>query len=278
MRASSLSNERVVSLLNRYFVPVYVSNEDYRGDGSAPAAERAEYDRIYREALTGGMSAGTVHAYVVTPDGHPIDSLHVARAAQPKLLIEMLERTVRKMHLREGKPAVAPAVQSTRPKGEPDSLTLHLTARVLRGGAWGEFPAEDWIVLRPEEWKKLLPAGAVAAGRSWDFDRAVAAKVLTHFYPATENNDLTTNRLHEQALKATVLSVHDGVVRARIDGRLKMKHPFYHRDDNNVVEATVVGVLEFEPGKGRIRSLRVVTDKATYGGGTFAVALRSLAE
>ena len=37
MRASSLSNPQIISLLNRYFVPVYASNEDYTPKGSAPA-------------------------------------------------------------------------------------------------------------------------------------------------------------------------------------------------------------------------------------------------
>ena len=106
-------------------------------------------------------------------------------------------------------------------------------------------------------------------------DRAVTAKILTHFYPSTENNDVSTNRLDEQSLKATVLSIQDGVVRARLDGRMKMKHPFYHRDDDNFVEATIVGILDFEPGK-KIRSLQLATVTATYGRTAFGVVVRSL--
>jgi hypothetical protein len=55
-----------------------------------------------------------------------------------------------------------------------------------------------------------------------------------------------------------------------------MKHTFYpHREDNNMVEAALVGYLDFDPAKERVRAMRVVTDPATYGGGTFGVALRS---
>src|SRR5919197_3548626 len=97
MRASSLSNEKVISLLNRYFVPVYVSNEDYAEGGSAPAGEKAEKDRIYRETLKAGLSAGTVHAYVLAPDGRVLDSLHVAVAAKTDRLLAMLERAVAKL-------------------------------------------------------------------------------------------------------------------------------------------------------------------------------------
>ena len=51
------------------------------------------YDRVYREALGAkGLSAGTVHAYVVDTGGHVIDSLHVAEAARTERLTAMLER------------------------------------------------------------------------------------------------------------------------------------------------------------------------------------------
>ena len=99
--------------------------------------------------------------------------------------------------------------------------------------------------------------------------------MLTHFYPSTENNDVAKNHLDQQSLKGTVLAVEGGVVRARLDGRLTMKHPFYHRDDDNIVEAGIVGILEFEPGK-KIRSLQLATTTATYGRTAFGVVVRSV--
>jgi hypothetical protein len=284
MRASSLSNKEVIALLNSYFVPVYVSNEDYGKDGPASAAEKAEKERIYREALKAKLSTGTVHAYVLTPEGHPIDSLHVANAAKPEQTIQMLKRAVEKFHLTEGKPVVPPSKQSTPPKGEPGALTLHLTARVLKGGAWGDYPAENWIVLEPAQLKKLLPKAEVNAGESWQLDSKEAAKFLTYFYPATENNDVRTNQIEHEALTATIISITDGVARARLDGSLRMIHSFYRppypkptagRGRSEVVETKLIGLLDFEPGTETIRSLRLVTDGATYGGGTFAVAVQS---
>jgi len=56
-----------------------------------------------------------------------------------------------------------------------------------------------------------------------------------------------------------------------------MKHTFYPgRADNNFVNATVAGYLDFEIAPARVRTLRLVTDHATYGVGTFGVAVRSL--
>jgi hypothetical protein len=292
MRASSLANAKVIALLNRYYVPVYVSNEDYARTGSAAAEEKAERNRIWQEAAKRGLSSGTVHVYILAPDAHVIDSLHVATASKVDQTLALLERNVEKLKTAPGKPLVAPTPQSACPKTAAECLVLHLTERNLqrranelvpvrpnlgetRSGNWGAYAAEDWIVLERSEWRKLLPTERVAAGASWELDRDVAGKVLTHFYPSTENNSVSTNRLDEQALKATVLSIQDGVVLARLDGRLNMKHPFYHRDDDNFVEATIVGILEFEPGK-KIRSLQFATTKATYGRTAFGVVVRSV--
>jgi hypothetical protein len=282
----------VISLLNRYFVPVYLSNEDYSKDGPAPAEDKAERDRIFREALKAKLSTGTVHVYILDPDGHPIDSQHVAVASKVEKLTEMLERTVEKLKLEDGKPLVKPVTQSVAPRPDADVLVLHLTARTLtrkadewlpvkpalgetRSSGWGAFAVEDWIVLKKDECSKLLPEGDVTAGKSWDLDKQVAAKVLKHFYPSTENNDVAKNRIDEQQLRATVLSVKDGVVRARVDGGLKMKHAFYHKDDDNFVDATIVGILDYDPATKKIRSLQLASDKATYGRTTFGVVVRS---
>ena len=77
-------------------------------------------------------------------------------------------------------------------------------------------------------------------------------------------------------MTATVLSVNDGVALARLDGRLRMKHTFYHKEDGNVVDANLVGYIEFGVKSKHIRKLRLATDSAAYGGGTFAAAVRSV--
>lgn len=273
---------------------MYTSNEDYAAKGPAPAEEKAERNRIWRDALKAGLSSGTVHVYILDPDGKVIDSQHVAVAAKVDELTAMLERVVERLHTPAGEPIVAPACQSRAPQAAADALVLHLIARNLvrqgnelvpvqaklgenRSGNWGAYPVEDWIVLERADWRKLLPAGVVEPGSAWDLDHDAAARVLTHFYPSTENNDLRKNRIDQLALRATVLSVQDGVARARLDGSLKMKHPFYHKDDDNVVEATVVGMLDFEPATRQIRSLQLATDRATYGRTHFGVVVSSLA-
>jgi hypothetical protein len=248
------------------------------------------------------LSVGSVHAYVLDSTGKPLDSLHVAQAG-PGRLMAMLEKQIAALHVPQGKPVVKPSPQSVAPRANADALVLHVVARYLvardqpearkeidddfvplkavlgteRSGQWSAVPSEDWIVLSKAQWRKLLPDRPVAVGGSWEPDKETAAQVLTRFYPTTENNDLSSNRIEEQALRATVLSVEGGVVRARLEGRLKMKHAFYpRREDPNRVETALVGCIEFEQDKSHIRALRLVTDAATYGGPRqhFGAALR----
>lgn len=295
MRAGPLSNPQVIDLLNRRFVPVYVSNEDYRDDGPAPAAERAERDRINREALAAGLSAGSVHAFVLAPDGRVVDSLHVAQAARVEETRAMLDRAVEKFQPRPGDPLVKPTAQSHPPRVDPGGLVLHLTARYLqpdgdspldlaglglgesRNASWSAFAAENWMAYSPAEVNTLLPSGEVGVGTAWDVEPALAARVLVFCYPSTECNDPARNRIDEQQLGAEVVSVKDGLARARLSGRLRMRHHFYPgREDDNSVDATFVGYLDFDPAGRRIQTLRVVTDRATYGRHVFGVAIQSV--
>ena len=49
MRAGPLSDGKVIALLNRFFVPVYLSIDDYATGGGAPAADKAALKRICGE-------------------------------------------------------------------------------------------------------------------------------------------------------------------------------------------------------------------------------------
>jgi hypothetical protein len=240
------------------------------------------------------MSAGSVHVYLLDSAGHPVGSQHVAVASKVEELTGLLEKTVDRLKIPAGRTLVPPTSQSAVPRAEAGALILHLVGRNVerrsgedvphkpvlgtsRSGHWGAYPVEDWIILSKTEWTRLLPRERAAVGTSWELDREVAAKVLRHFYPSTENNDVAKNRIDRQELKATVVWVKDGVARARLEGRLRMKHPFYHRDDENFVEASLLGFLDFEVGTQRIVNWQLVTTEATYGRIKFGVAVRTVA-
>jgi hypothetical protein len=289
MRASSLSNRKIIDLINAYFVPAYLSNEDVLRNPDAQPALKQELLRIRTETSQAKMSSGTVHVYLLDSEGHPVGSQHVAVASKVEELTALLEKTIARLKVPAGPTLVPPSSQSTTPRAGAGAVVLHIVARnvsrqngedrphkpvlgVTRSGNWGAYPVEDWIVLPKTEWARLLPKGAIALGQTWEVDRDVAAKVLRHFYPSTENNDVAKNRIDRQELKATVVSVKEGIARARLNGRLRMKHPFYHRDDDKFVEATLLGFLDFEVRTGRLVTWQLVTTDATYGRSRFGVA------
>ena len=282
MRAGPLSRTDVSQLLNSHFVPVYVSNEDYREGGSAPPEERALKEKIFAAGHKAKLSVGTVHAYVLSPDGETVDSLHVAEAARKDNLTKMLRRAIDRFDTPAGETLVKPKAQSSPPQAAGGALVLHLTARAEGTNpsdtSWHAYPSENWIVLSAADQEKFLPpAGSDAKpGATWEVDREAATRVLTHFYPQTENNDVRKNEIQHIALKATAVSTTDGVARARLDGSLRMIHPFYHRKVDDVVVATVVGYVDFEPGSRRVETLKLATDRATYRGGGFDVGVESV--
>jgi len=282
MRAGPLSKKTVSDTLNRYFVPVYTSNEDYQGNGAAPKEEREEYQKIYRAALDKKLSTGTVHAYVLSPAGEPVDSLHVAEAARGDNTLRMLNRAVERFKPTAGEPLVKPRTQSAPPAPPGSGIVLHLTARAEgtnpADDSWHAYPSEDWIVLHAADVAKLLPADGKApdVGSTWDIDRDVATKILTHFYPQTENNDVHKNKIERINLRATVVSRQGDVVRARLDGDLRMRHPFYHKDTPDMVDATVVGYVDVDSRAGKVGRFKLTTDRATYQGRPFDVGVESV--
>jgi hypothetical protein len=277
MRAGPLSNPEVIKLLNAHFVPVYAVNEDYRGNGPQPKAEREEFTRIYREALDAKMSAGTVHVYITSPDGKAVDSMHVAEAAKTEKLLATLKRNIARFDLEPGKTLVKPKPQSIAPPGiADDAAVFHLVSRALGGGgSWGGV-VENWIVFNRAEWSKFLPSETAALNSEWEIDPKVSAKLLTHFYPSTENNDVTKNVFEGQRLGAKLISVdaEKSTAIVKVVGSLKMKHTFYHKADNNVAEAEVLGFVKVDRAAGKLLEFNLTTTEASYAGGKFGIAVQ----
>jgi hypothetical protein len=293
MRAGPLSNEKVIDLLNHYYIPVSVSHNEYVKKGSTvPAEERAEKQRIIRESWSDPRApiirAGEDATYLLGPDGHVVETLFPPTSIKTEPLIAFLERNIKKLNVRRGETLVPPAAHEVAPRVRPDEVLLHLTARYLPASAgWGRLPAEDWITLRAEQWQKLLAPANARVGQQWAIDTVVAAYLLKYVYPPTANTDLNRNILDEMQVQATVVSVRDGVARVRIDGKMKMKHPYFTtgagpasevqaRDADYVVRANLIGYLDTDLMNQRLRSVRIVTDKGTYAKADFGAALRSV--
>jgi hypothetical protein len=262
----------VIELLNHYFVPVFTSNEDYQEGGSAPREERAELRRLQLEGYAKKLSVGTVHAFVIGPDGHLFSSLHTAEAAKPPKLIAMLEEAVANFKTPAGSPIVRPSAPAA-PVCSADSIRLYITARYLQrkgddydltedpGGGWAASPGTEWLCVPKNDWSGLLPPSDAAR---WKLPQSFVERLLTHFYPPTENNDLEKNRFESADLSATVSERKGAITTVKIEGRLRMKHDFYHKEDGKYVDASVVGFAEVDTGSGRVKSFNLVTDRADY--------------
>src|SRR5207247_63718 len=119
-------------------------------------------------------------------------------AADPERLAELMERVVHDLKTVKGE-SLVPAKPHSAPAAHADALAVHVVARYLerrreefvpleaksvlgtkKGGNWGSLPSEGWVILKKDEWSKLLPAGNVSVGAEWEPDAAALAKVLNH--------------------------------------------------------------------------------------------------
>ena len=55
-----------------------------------------------------------------------------------------------------------------------------------------------------------------------------------------------------------------------------MEHSFYHKDDGKRVEAEFIGFADYDVVTRKIVRLDLTTRDASYNGGKFAVAVRSI--
>lgn len=224
---------------------------------------------------------GDVHFYILTPDAQPFDGLSV-NSLTTERFIATLEKTIRSLLLKPGSPVVKPRPQSVPPPHPPDALVFQLIARGKNVGSYREFPSENWIVFSRDEGKRILPRDLIQPGLAWDIEQNAAVRWLAKFYPqGIDTSAAERSRIDQYSLRATVLSVENGVACARIDGKLLMKRAFTPgHDDNNFVRATLLGFINFDTKQREIQTLRLVTTKATYGPGTndedFTAVLRSM--
>jgi hypothetical protein len=266
-------------LLNKYYVPVTSPNEWAEQENSAaPPAEKAERKRIYLYFYGHKLPLGDVNVYIVAPSGDGVAGLDIGSATNTEKMIAFLTRVAADQQVAPGPPAVAPHPVSLAPDAPADSLVLHLVSRSLQGGSWHEFPSENWIVLSKAEWQQLLPAAGTLRGASWPVPKPVAVKLVEWIYPQNEEKTgVNRSRVDIADLRMTLVTLENGLARARIDGQVKLMHSFYpggKSEDFAISELS--GYLDFNVAERRIQRLRLVTDKAVYAGTPFRTSLVSM--
>ncbi len=279
MRAGPLSNSKIIEVLNKYYVPVTSPNEQAGDLGKGPPAEKAERRRIYDEFLTKKLGVGDVHVYLLAPDGSAIAGLGVGSAEDPDKVYDVLRRVAAQLHTEPGPPAVPPRPQSSPPSADADAMIFHLVSRTLpSGGSWNEYPAENWIVLAKSEWTQLLPPRDVAVKASWDVPLPVAVKLVEWIYPQNEEVELQNrSRVDIALLHLTVTSLREGIGRARIDGKVRLRHSFYPgKPSEDYANSKLLGYMDFDLTQGLVQRLRMVTTEATYTTAEFGTSIVSI--
>jgi hypothetical protein len=287
LRAGPLSDEKVIGLLNGSFIPVYAPYTSEETVGVVSTEEEKEIQRIWGESLAKKLGYGMVHVYLLEPgSGAVFDSMGVVKASITNNLLDLLNRAVEKYKVKPGKPVVKPARQVFPAVVPPNAMVLHLTARDLNKfkievpivrvrdcnvGGWDNFASENSIVLEKAEWTKLLPP---AGEKTWTLPQDVVSKFLVYFYPMIEANVVSNHRVNEAPLKASIVSSDKDLLRIRLEGQLKMTRV---QDPNaTFVEAPLLGFIDVDPAKRRIRSFRLMTESGNCNGRKFGVAVRSV--
>jgi len=239
----------------------------------------SEIMRIQADFRSKKMETGMVRIYILGPDGAAIGTPEVIGGPEVQNVLRVfLEQIVSQLHTQPGSPVAKLHPQSLPPQVDLSSTVFHLVARGSNVGSWRDFPAENWIVLDHIESNALLPPGGANLNTSWEVVPEVANKLLSWFYPQTEDTSRTNrSKIIRETLRMTVVTLDRGMARARIEGSVRMVHSFYPgRDSGETVEAKLLGFMDFNPAERRIQRLRLVTEKAMYNDELFDAALRSV--
>lgn len=256
MRVGPFSDKNIISLLNDYFIPAYITNEDYI---NTPKAK--QLNDIWTNAHEQGLPSGTVHAYIVRPDRTVINSIHVDKAQYTKNFGPFLGQVVRDLGLSPQKPVVEPKPQSVAPEHDTDELVLRLRTDYSRRRGR---PTENWLVLKPAEWNAFLPRDTAT---TWEVSPAVTKKLLMHVYPSTEDWDSEKNEIIRCKLTASRSADSAESNRVVLRGHIEMRHNRGSRGNPQRVSAEIVGTVEM--GTHRVPTLTITSGTATYGGEPF---------
>jgi hypothetical protein len=263
MRASSLSNRDVIDLLSNYFVPVWLSTDDFE---LVPKdrKETEAYQRYKKQAKAQGLSASTVQVYIIMPDGTLRTTLHVAKAIQGDNLRSLLAKTVEECVL-EPRPAGTRRPPQMRPRRRAeakDGVEFHVMARYL-GPRASSGVAEAWIPVTAAECAQFVPR-ELRKDLSWSLPAETTNKIYRQFFPPLPNYTPDRSRVEESSLTATVEAVDGDRALLRLRGTLHMKRSVTIQERDSDIRARTSGYALVNGKTRTLQELGLVTDDADF--------------
>jgi hypothetical protein len=260
MRASSLSQPRVIEILSRYFIPIWMPSDE-AGLSARGKTEAEEHARVQRLARERGLQTGMVYVYLLDAQGTPTDTMVVSRAAKPENLLPLLEKVVNRAPLqpRSTPLVVRPRTPATQTKS--DKLRLHIRTQQLGSNAHLG-PTDDWVELTPAETAKFLPPSEARVGSTWSVPREVADKIYSNCFPIVPHYQVSDSKIAQASLTATVTEIGPATTQIRLRGSLKMKHDPAGKESDGWVTATLLGFVEVDAGRRTASNLQLVSEEA----------------
>ena len=266
MRVSSLSDDKVIDLLTKYFIPVWVSREHYQ---LAPPSdeEQDELDRIDRDRAKRGLEGGTVCVFILAPDGSVSATMRVQKAYKPENLAPFLRKIVDEQKLApRSDEAIRATTAAPRPPAKP------ATEGGMMLNVWTRFDdpksnrgtAQDWVEWTADEWAALTPAAGAKPGDAQTLPRDAAAKLFLRLYPPTGRWDAHDCEFADGGLKATVVAVEGGEVRLRLEGDAELKYPVVDKQADGRVTVRLVGAARYDPARRAFTSFALASETAEY--------------
>jgi hypothetical protein len=264
MRVSSLSDERVIRLLARHFVPVWLSRDHYQL-GAPAEAEREELLRIDRERAARKLPGGAVCVHVLAPDGALLATLPVQKAWKAENLVPFLEKVVagHKFEARSAAAVKASTAAPRKPKPAAGAVLLSVFTRFDDRGP-NRGVSHDRVELGRAEWSAFAPPAGARAGTTWEVPRKVSDRVLRYAYPPLPRWDARQSKVTRSALKATVTGAGPAEVRVRLEGKLELAYPVRGERAEGRVTATLVGALRYDPRARALTSFLLASEEAEY--------------
>jgi len=273
MRVSSLSDSRILEMINDFYIPVSLSRDRYQseplGDKDLAILETVDYQSEQR-----GLDRGRVCVYILDSEGDVLDSLRVERALDPEELLPFLGSVVVKANptratrtellARRESLQEEPANRFDSP-GNQDVI-LHVATRYEKRRAdWGI--SEDWIKLSRQEWKSWIRLDPnLQVGDSWSASTEATERLLSHFYPPTSVWDVREGQIREEILVATLIERGPTEWVIRLQGTLSLSYPFRFEDGGAPGSLTtdIVGYLRYQPETDSIASFKMISTNANY--------------